>query len=490
MERPTRVVACLLVALCVMFSGCGDDNASNSQQLRQQTSHQNTASLPNFVHLVKTNSASVVNISSSHKVATSRSDLGRSMRDMFKQLFGDRFGDQFDDYFGGSGAHPKTQNVRSLGSGFVLSDDGYILTNYHVIAGADSIVVRFNDRRELKAKLIGKDKPTDVALLKVNAKHLSPVKIGSSTNLQVGEWVAAIGAPFGFDSTVTKGIVSAKSRNLPNESYVPFIQTDVPINPGNSGGPLFNLAGEVVGINSQIISRSGGYMGLSFAVPIDLAMKVVDQLKAGKQVQRGWLGVAIQEVTHELADNFDLDRPMGALVASVTAGSPAAKAGLKNGDIIVSFDNRVVNRSAQLPPMVGVTPPGIKVTLDIIRAGKSKTLTVTLGQLPTNKASTKAKQQDKTVTTVNRWGLGVTDFNAKDTEKQSAHGVKVVKASGPAAAAGVRDGDVVLSVNNQTVGSVSEFNRQLANHKDDKQIVLLVRHNKTTGFVVLHQQAE
>jgi serine protease Do len=451
--------------------------------------------LPDFTQLVKQNAASVVNISTTQKVQVDDSTNDNSMGDILKHLFGDQMGGELQRRFGQQmqpqskpQPEPHSEDITSLGSGFILSKDGDILTNYHVVKDADSIMVRLNDRRELPAKVVGKDPQSDLALLKVEANDLKPVTIGSSHDLQVGEWVLAIGAPFGFDSSVTAGIVSAKGRSLPDRNYVPFIQTDVPINPGNSGGPLFNLKGEVVGINSEIFSRSGGYMGLSFAVPIDLAMQVVKQLKAGKIVARGWLGVMIQEVTHDLAQSFGLDRPMGALVAKVMPGSPAEKAGIKAGDVIVSFDGTQIDTSGELPPLVGFMAPDTKAKIEIVRHGKHKTLTVTLGTLPANLASSDTTESGVPPATSD-WGLDVAALSNDERRSASVDGVKVTQVSGPAADAGISAGDIIESINNQPVSSMKDFNQLMEKHQGDKQLVLLVYHNGDAGFIVLHKVA-
>ncbi|WP_428623593.1 Do family serine endopeptidase, partial [Sedimenticola sp.] len=312
-------------------------------------------SLPDFTNLVETYSPSVVNISTKqHKTVPGRlnrdfqiPDLpeGSPLNEFFRHFFGEGQGQD----------EPREYDARSLGSGFIISDDGYIMTNFHVVNGADEILVRLSDRREFIAKVIGMDKTSDIALLKIDATELPKVKIGTTYNLKVGEWVLAIGSPFGFDHSVTAGIVSAKGRSLPNENYVPFIQTDVAINPGNSGGPLFNLEGEVVGINSQIYSRTGGFMGLSFAIPIELAMNVVDQLRTSGEVKRGWLGVMIQDVTRELAKSFGMQYPYGALIAKVVPGSPSEKAGLEVGDVILKYNGTKLESSSMLQHLVGAS---------------------------------------------------------------------------------------------------------------------------------------
>jgi serine protease Do len=327
--------------------------------------------LPDFTELVRKNSPAVVNISTTQKITRNGPRLPHGLH-QFPE--GSPFDDFFRRFFGDREGESRSFETHSLGSGFIISSDGYIITNYHVIRDADTIIVRFSDRRELEAKVVGNDERSDLALLKVEAKGLPTLKQGDSKQLKVGEWVLAIGSPFGFEHSATAGIVSAVGRSLPEESYVPFIQTDVAINPGNSGGPLFNLAGEVVGINSQIYSRTGGFMGLSFAIPIDVAMEAVEQLKEKGQVTRGWLGVVIQDVTRELAESFGLERPQGALVAKVLAGSPAAAGGIQVGDIILNFGGSPVPRSSALPPLVGRAEIGEPVNVQVLRSGDRKTL--------------------------------------------------------------------------------------------------------------------
>lgn len=432
------------------------------------------STLPNFTELAESNQASVVNISTVQK-ASQKEDIRQQIPEFFRHFF-----DGLEEHF----TIPE-RDRESQGSGFIISDDGYILTNYHVVHGADEMLVRLQDRRELVATLVGADKQSDLALLKVDAKNLKPVKIGSSEELKVGEWVLAIGAPFGFESTVTAGIVSAVGRSLPNENYVPFIQTDVAINPGNSGGPLINLKGEVVGINSQIISRSGGFMGLSFAIPIDMAMDVVAQLQDSGTVARGWLGVMIQGVDRDLAASFGLDKATGALVANVSADSPAAKAGLKAGDIILSVDGKEVQRSSQLPQMIGRLAPGSKAKMQVLRDGKKRAITVTVGAMPTDKdAATPEQEESKDKSAL---GLVVEPLDKAAQEKLGInHGVRVVEAkAGPAQKAGVRVGDVVRSLNNQEVESPEQFTELVKALPKDTWVPLLVQRGDNPMFLAI-----
>ncbi|MDP2902055.1 MAG: Do family serine endopeptidase, partial [Methylovulum sp.] len=379
------------------------------------------AQLPDFTDMVKTNGTAVVNISTTQKAKSSPDEtlkeqplpegIPPEMEELFKHFYNNPNGG--GDEFG-------AEDTQSLGSGFIVSEDGYVLTNHHVVKNADEIIVKLTDRRELVAKLIGSDERTDIALLKVEATHLPSVSIGSPKQLQVGEWVLAIGSPFGFEQSVTAGIVSAKGRSLPGGNYVPFIQTDVAINPGNSGGPLFNMDGKVVGINSQIYSRTGGFMGLSFAIPMDVAMNVVDQIKAHGKAAHGWLGVQIQDVTRELAESFGMKKPQGALVSKVMPGSPAEKAQLQIGDIITEFNAQAIDKSGDLPPMVGMAPINDQATLKIIRQGENKTINFKIGLLPDQDEKLAfAKTASKPS---NKLGVMITDLSEEQGDSlQLAH---------------------------------------------------------------------
>jgi serine protease Do len=373
-----------------------------------------------------------------------------------------------------------------MGSGFIVSKDGTILTNNHVVEGADEIYVRFSDRRELKAKLIGFDKRSDLAVLKVEAEDLPVVKLGKSKNLKVGEWVFAIGSPFGFDYTVTAGIVSAKGRSLPNENYVPFIQTDVAINPGNSGGPLFNMDGEVIGINSQIYTRSGGFMGVSFAIPIDVAMEVVDQLSNQGYVSRGWLGVLIQEVNKDLAESFGLDKPYGALVAQVVEGSPAETAGIQTGDIIVEFEGKEINLSSELPQLVGRVKVGETVKLKIVRNKDTKVIKLKIGEL-TNEQTIAEKVQPAEQAKVNRLGVKVSALEKKTLDALNIKfGLEVTQVTeGPANKAGIRQGDVITSLNNQMFISVAEFEKLVEDLPKKRALPALIIRRGNPSFIVI-----
>jgi serine protease Do len=442
--------------------------------------------LPDFTELVEQSSPAVVNISTTTKIKQEQfsSPHGGGMPeqqpfdDFLRRFFGDRGGEGGSEEF----------DEKSLGSGFIITADGYVLTNNHVIRDADEIVVRLSDRREFVAELVGSDKNSDVALLKIDADHLPVVKIGSSADLKVGGWVLAIGSPFGFEYSVTAGIVSAKGRSLPNENYVPFIQTDVAINPGNSGGPLFNMDGEVVGVNSQIFSRTGGFMGLSFAIPIDIAMSVVDQLRSTGHVTRGWLGILIQDVDRALAESFGMSKPSGALVARVLPDSPAQKAGVLVGDVIVEFDGKEVESSGALPPMVGVSKIGTKLPVKVIRNGKPLTLKVTISELPEDEElDLSAAGETGDSTSIKRLAIAVSDLNPEQKQGLEGKGGVLVEAieSGPASRAGVRRGDIILRLNNVEIDSVEQFKKLVAELPAGKAVPVLVQRRGSPIFLAL-----
>ncbi|MFV9657851.1 DegQ family serine endoprotease [Pseudomonas sp. NY15366] len=444
------------------------------------------ASLPDFTDLVEEASPAVVNISTRQKMPE-RAVAGQpglpdleGLPPMFREFF-ERSIPQMPRNPGG-----RQREAQSLGSGFIISPDGYIMTNNHVVADADEIIVRLSDRSELEAKLIGADPRSDVALLKVEGKDLPVVRLGKADDLKVGEWVLAIGSPFGFDHSVTAGIVSAKGRNLPSDSYVPFIQTDVAINPGNSGGPLFNLQGEVVGINSQIFTRSGGFMGLSFAIPMEVAMQVADQLKADGKVTRGWLGVVIQEVNKDLAESFGLDKPAGALVAQVLEDGPADKGGLQVGDVILSLNGKSIIMSADLPHLVGGLKPGDKAELDIVRDGSRKKLNVTVGTLPEEGqelASSGSAQGGERSN--NRLGVTVVELTAEQKKGLDLKGGVVVREvlNGPAAMIGLRPGDVITHLNNQAIDSTSTFAKVAQELPKNRSVSMRVLRQGRASFI-------
>ena len=440
--------------------------------------------LPGFTELIKQTSPSVVNISTTQKVEAGMPELpeGLEIPDLPE---GSPFGELFKYFFEHNDESPIYRDAKSLGSGFIISPDGYVMTNYHVVKDADEIIVRLSDRRELMGEVVGVDKRSDVALLKIEANNLPVARIGKSSDLQVGEWVLAIGSPFGFDHSATAGIVSAKGRSLPSENYVPFIQTDVAINPGNSGGPLFNQEGEVVGVNSQIYSRTGGYMGLSFAIPIEVAIDVADQLKTSGRVSRGWLGVLIQDVTRDLAESFGMQQPRGALVAKVLPNSPAESAGIEVGDVIVKFDNKEVIKSSSLPPIVGSSKVGVKLPVEIIRSARNQTIKVKLGELPEEDVQAKADRPQ--TRTTNRLGITVTELDEEiRAELELDHGVLVDDIiTGAASRAGVRKGDIILSIDNRVVKGPKQFQAIIDDLPAGKSVAALVQRGGSPTFLAL-----
>jgi len=449
-KKKFAVVLAVCAAATLLGIESGRLTLSSSQAQTPQIQASAASALPDFSVLVEQNGPAVVNISTTTAPVRTQMQL--------PQIPGDP-GDQIQEFFRRFQIPmPQGDAIRKgVGSGFIVSADGYILTNAHVVDDANEVTVKLTDNREFKAKVIGVDRRTDVALVKIDAKNLPTVRIGDASKAKVGQWVAAIGSPFGLENTVTAGIISAKSRSLPDETYVPFIQTDVAINPGNSGGPLFNMAGEVIGINSQIYSRTGGYMGLSFAVPIDVAMKVKTDLQKYGKVSRGRLGVTIQGVSQELADSFGLKKAQGALVSAVEPKSPADKAGIKTGDIILAVDGRDIENSIDLPRVIGETRPGTAVTLKIWRQGETKELRASLGEAPAEKV---ARADSESKAKPSKLGLAVRPLTEEERKQIEAEGGLLVEQSeGPAARAGVQAGDVILAFNNQPVKTVDQLRR-------------------------------
>lgn len=438
--------------------------------------------LPDFTDLVEQQGRAVVNIST---VQTQQIDANHFLPEIPNIPEDSPFYEFFRRHmqpFSG----PRKYESRSLGSGFIISKDGYILTNAHVVESANEIKVRLTDKREFNAKVIGVDRKTDVALLKIDADDLPVVTQGNPEQLKVGEWVVAIGAPFGFENTVTAGIVSAKGRSLAQESYVPFIQTDVAINPGNSGGPLFNMKGEVVGINSQIYSRTGGFMGLSFAIPIDVAMEIANQLKTFGKISRGRIGVMIQEMTDELAESFNLDKSRGALVSSIEKDGPADKAGIKIRDVILKFDGKNIDTSSDLPRIVGNTKPGAKVPIEVWRNGSIKKLMVTVGEM-SGDDSVPALKQGKSGDVTSKLGLALRELTANEKNQLGVDNGLLVEEvyNGAARNADVRPGDVILGFNNQDINSIKQFNKLLDDAKKGRNIALLIRRGDVTTFITM-----
>ncbi|WP_249975458.1 DegQ family serine endoprotease [Vreelandella olivaria] len=437
--------------------------------------------LPDFTELVEDAAPGVVNISTSRTVQRSSGSAGQFGGQDIPEIFRHFFGDSFPMPPGGG--QGRSEERQSLGSGFVISADGYVLTNAHVVQDADEILVRLNDRRELPAELIGSDTQTDIALLKIDANDLPVLNLGNSDELKVGEWVAAIGSPFGFDHSVTAGIVSAINRTLPRDAYVPFIQTDVAINPGNSGGPLFNLQGEVVGINSQIFTRSGGFMGLSFAIPINVAMGVADQLREEGHVNRGWLGVMIQPVSRDLAESFGMSEAIGALVADLDPEGPAAQGGLQAGDVIVEVNGEEVDRSSTLPRLIGRVAPGSEVELTLMRDGEQVSETVELGSWPDAEGASASGSNNQV-----RLGVAVAEIDEATRERLNISGgveVRQVEPESVAAQAGLRPGDVLVSIDHRSVSSADELMRIVEELPSDRAIPLRLYRDGRSLFVAL-----
>jgi serine protease Do len=439
------------------------------------------AQLPDFTDLVEKQGGAVVNISTSQSV---RNPLLPQIPNLQED---DPFYEFFRRFIPQPG-QPREFQSQSLGSGFIVSQDGYIMTNAHVVEAAEEITVKLTDKREFKAKVIGADRRTDLALIKIDASGLPAVKFGDPNKLRVGEWVLAIGSPFGFENTVTAGIVSAKGRSLPQENYVPFIQTDVAVNPGNSGGPLFNLRGEVVGINSQIYSRTGGFMGLSFAIPIDVANDIANQLRTAGKVTRGRIGVVIQPVSKELADGFGLSRSQGALVNSVEKGGPADKAGIEPGDVILRFDGKPVSSSEDLPRIVGSTRPGAKVNMQVWRNKGARDVQVVVAEMQDEKATRQASRRGSKppAVTQSQHGLTLSELTDAQRGELKVNGgvlVENVQGQGAAARAGIRRGDVILAVNNQDVKTVEQFNQMMGQFDKGRIVALLVRRGANSLYI-------
>lgn len=451
--------------------------------------------LPDFTELVENQGPAVVNISTTQVIRGNGRgaqpfpfDENDPMFEFFRRFIPRQPG--IPGAPGVPGA-PREFESRSLGSGFIISADGFILTNAHVVESADEILVRLTDKREYKAKVIGADKRTDIALIKIEASALPVVRVGDPNFLKVGEWVVAIGSPFGFDSSVTAGIVSAKGRSLPQENFVPFIQTDVAINPGNSGGPLFNMKGEVVGINSQIYSRTGGSMGISFAIPIDVAMDIQNQLKVSGKVSRGRIGVVIQDVTKELAESFGLSKAQGAVVNAVEKAGPAEKAGVEPGDVILKFDGKPVNSSGDLPRIVGTSKPGSKVSVQVWRKGSTRELTLMVGEIPDEKPMARSGRSPKPAEqAANRLGLVVSELSSdKKRELKINGGLLIEDIRGNAVRADLRPGDIILALISRGVTtettSIEQFNKLLGQFDKAANITLLVRRGELQTFITI-----
>jgi serine protease Do len=456
------------------------------------TAQAQVRALPDFTDLVDQVGPSVVNIRTSEKVVL-RAQQGQPGEEEMLDFFR-RFGlpipnipKQAPKKNQPQPQQQEEEQPKGVGSGFILSSDGLIMTNAHVVDGADEVLVTLTDKREFKAKIIGADKRSDVALVKIEATGLPAVKVGDVSRLRVGEWVMAIGSPFGLENSVTAGIVSAKLRDTGD--YLPFIQTDVAINPGNSGGPLINMRGEVVGINSQIYSRSGGYMGISFSIPMDEAIRVSDQLRASGRVSRGRIGVQIDQVSKEVAESIGLGKPVGALVRSVEAGAPADKGGVEAGDIITKFDGKPIEKSSDLPRMVGATKPGTRSTVTVFRRGSSRDLAVVIAEVEADKPVQKAagkEEKPRASSAAQVFGLAVVDLtDAQKKELGIKGGVRVEVAAEAAARAGLREGDLILQVGNVEVATVKEFDAVIARFDKSKALSVLFRRGEWTSFAIL-----
>ncbi len=482
--RAYALVAVLAVAGTVALIPARPVVAQSAPQLR---------SLPDFSELAEQVGPAVVNIRTVERVrggGSSSGQMDEEMQEFFRRFFGvpaPQTPSPRSPQRPNRPA-PEEDQPRGVGSGFVLTQDGFVMTNAHVVEGADEVLVTLTDKREFKAKIIGADKRSDVAVVKIEATGLPFVKMGDVNRLKVGEWVMAIGSPFGLDNSVTAGIVSAKQRDTGD--YLPFIQTDVAINPGNSGGPLINMRGEVVGINSQIYSRSGGFMGISFAIPIDEAIRVSDQLRATGRVSRGRIGVQIDQVTKDVAESIGLGKPQGALVRSVESGSPADKAGVEAGDIITRFNGQAIERASDLPRMVGNTKPGGRVTLTVFRRGGSRDLPITVTEFeadkPARRASAPEEKPKASSPAAQSLGLAVSDLtDAQRRELKIKGGVKVDAVSDAAARAGIREGDIIVAIGNTEIGSMREFDAVVAKVDKNKPIPVLLRRGELATYLLI-----
>lgn len=460
MLNKTLKPAAVIAAAAIVFSGAILSSAPTvATELAPQATVA-TTQLPDFVQLVEKYGKGVVNISTVREARVIEGADPFGFDERHAEIFR-RFG--FPIPFGGPRQEPER---RGTGSGFIISADGLILTNHHVVDGADEIKVRLTDNREFTGKVLGSDAKTDIAVVKIEAKDLPYLTMGNSDELKVGEWVAAIGSPFGLDNTVTSGIVSAKSRKLPSDQYVPFIQTDVAVNPGNSGGPLFNMKGEVVGINSQIFSTSGGFMGLSFAIPSNLAMQIKDQLVKNGKVTRGRIGVVIQSVTQDLAESFGLKTPQGAIVSQVEKDGPAAKAGLQEGDIITAVNGKTIDDSVDMPVIIGSMAPGSTAKLSVIRNNKNMTIDVTVEE-----AKSEGFTQSGKATAANKLGVTVRPLNAEEQAKAETEGLLVTESTGAARKAGIREGDIIVNVNGVKIAKTEDLAKVLEKNKNLRVLV-------------------
>ena len=489
MIRPNWKKSAMAGVLVLMGAG-GAVLLQGAHVQAQQVSPPSAAAvrgLPDFTDLVEQVGPSVVNIRTLEKVRqqdVAGGDPDEEMQEFFRRFFGVPIPNMPRQAPRSNRPQPQEPQPRGVGSGFILTADGYIMTNAHVVDGADEVVVTLTDKREFKAKIVGADKRSDVAVVKITASGLPAVKVGDVSRLRVGEWVMAIGSPFGLENTVTAGIVSAKQRDTGD--YLPFIQTDVAINPGNSGGPLINMRGEVVGINSQIYSRSGGFMGISFSIPMDEAIRVSDQLRAQGRVTRGRIGVQIDQVTKEVAESIGLGKPQGALIRGVEEGSPAEKAGIEAGDIITRFDGKTIEKASDLPRLVGNAKPGSSVGVTVFRRGTSRDLKITVAELEQEKTVAQKSQDERKGTAAAPLGLGVADLSdAQKRELRVRGGVRIESVGDPAARAGLREGDVILAIANTEVLRVRDFETIMARVDKSRPVSLLIRRGDVAQYVLV-----
>jgi len=489
-RSPLWPVLCVSIVLAacsrdLSAQGSHPQGASGSQPVPSVPAVESAVrALPDFSPLVEKYGPAVVNVEVVEKPQPSNGPQGLSPNDPFYDFF-KRFGIPTPD----QGPRGNAPPVRGAGSGFIVSPDGYILTNTHVVGNADEVTVRLTDRREFPAKVVGADERTDVAVIKINANNLPTVRLGDPSKIKPGQWVLAIGSPFGFENSATAGIISATARSLPSDNYVPFIQTDVAVNPGNSGGPLFNLAGEVIGINSQIFSRTGGYMGVSFAIPIDVARNVEDQLIKSGKVVRGRIGVTIQDVNAQLAESFGLDRPRGALVSSVEKDGPAAAAGLQPGDVILAVNGKSIERYGELSGTIAAMKPGSEAALDVWRSGRRQSVNVKVTELKEQQQEAKAggRPSNHATDQASQFGLSVRPLDPQEKEQAETQGNLVVEeVTGPAAAAGVQPGDIILGVNGKRVKTVKELQEEAKT--SGKNVALLIQREDAQIFVPLRIQ--
>ena len=482
----------LVASALVVLGGSGalllQGTAVHAQAVSPSASAPLVKGLPDFTELVEQVGPSVVNIRTLEKVRQVDADNAgpdEEMQEFFRRFFGVPMPNlPRQAPRPNRPQQPEEAQPRGVGSGFILTADGYIMTNAHVVDGADEVVVTLTDKREFKAKIVGADKRTDVAVVKISASALPAIKVGDVSRLKVGEWVMAIGSPFGLENTVTAGIVSAKQRDTGD--YLPFIQTDVAINPGNSGGPLINMRGEVVGINSQIYSRSGGFMGISFSIPMDEAIRVSDQLRASGRVTRGRIGVQIDQVTKEVAESIGLGKPQGALIRGVEEGSPAEKAGIEAGDIITRFDGKAIEKASDLPRLVGNTKPGSRVGLTVFRRGANKDLNITVAEVQAEKTTAQKSQEDRKSNAAATLGLVVGELSdAQKREMRVRGGVRIESAAEPAARAGLREGDVILAIANTEVLGVRDFEAAMSRVDKSRPVSLLIRRGEVAQYVLV-----